>query len=114
VSTPAELRELLAAATPGPWEVTVDQHRAYEVPEVGVWSSTAGAYVTEDVVTHEGSTFPANAALIVAMHAALPGLLDLADRVAEAQELAARPTTLGERLTFPTVRGFLDRIRGAS
>lgn len=55
------LRSRAKAATPGPWQVNVDNHRGFEVPDVSVWSETAGEYVTEDVVTTPDSHFLANA-----------------------------------------------------
>ena len=57
----ALMRERAKAATKGPWQVTVDNHRGFNVPEVSVWAPAAGEYVTEDVVTGDGSHFQANA-----------------------------------------------------
>lgn len=57
----ALMRERAEAATPGPWQVNVDNHRGFNVPEVSVWAPASGEYVTEDVVTGPDSHFPANA-----------------------------------------------------
>lgn len=59
----AAIRARLEAATEGPWRVVVDHHRGHDVPDVSVWSDTAGVYVTEDVVFAD-SQFPVNAEFI--------------------------------------------------
>lgn len=56
-----EMRRLAEAATPGPWVVITDHHRALGVREVSVWSESDKRYVTEDVFTAGNSPFLANA-----------------------------------------------------
>ncbi len=75
------LRERAEAATPGPWEVVVDDHGSAKRPviEVSIWSKSEQAYVTEDVrVSLSGSAkVKSNADYIATMDSTL-GLL-LAD-----------------------------------
>jgi hypothetical protein len=82
VTSPDELRQLLADATPGPWEQapwftnTILPKRWIDGDQLGVDPNDRGPFST----VHAHSA--ADAALIVAAVNALPSLLDELDRIA--------------------------------
>lgn len=98
--TPVDLRALLAAGTPGPWEVTTDDHGRKGV-DVGIWSDAASRYPVESLVIGNPN-HAADAALIAAAVNALPALLDEIERgrelrgrvEAERDDLALRLSAL--------------------
>lgn len=100
----AELRQLLAEATPGPWETRVvrepytDPTPALVVPSRGGhdpwWSLLFSDNADED------------AALIVAAVNALPALLDVAKA---AQEWRARPGHLGVEIELEAALAALEK-----
>lgn len=80
--TTVKLRELLAKATPGPWEWRDDQMSVPEWPVVQ-WTISPGVLIAD---TNNGTPGgdeidQANAALIVAAVNALPSLLDTIERM---------------------------------
>lgn len=103
--TEAELRRLLAEATPGPWHAwRHGEHSLYKGPGV---EAGAGTYICETATDGMGLG-DADAALIVAAVNALPSLLDRMAALEEANGRLMKALMAYER--WQTVRGPLPNV----
>lgn len=102
MSTIEELRALLAAATPGPWE-----HRQHEGMHA-LAARDGWAMESEPDDSDDGARVAADFALVAAMRNALPALLD----VAEAARAVARSAGPG-RACWTVGRHDIERLRAA-
>jgi len=105
-----KLRELLAKATPGPWENS-NGHIGLYIEERPEWSAIANVehHPDQGASADEGNS---NAALIVAAVNALPDLLDEVERLRKpAQELEATVKKLqcSETVLINMLRGTVAR-----
>lgn len=102
--THTTLRKLLAKATPGPWEWSENGNILGHMPNGYDETREVGAVYSE----RDDDLAPINAQLILAMHEALPALLDAAEeRDALAAELATVKAML-EEAEVCTVSHFED------